>query len=124
MLGVEVPPARVTQILHTLEIAAHPELPAAGRGPLVHPPPFRPDLTREIDLIEEVARVTGSTSCPPREKIAARVAAPQTSERAMTELARVLTGLGFYETVTFTLRQRQGRQALRSQRPRHHRRVR
>lgn len=104
MLGVEVPPARVSQILQALEIAAHPELPSpGGAAPLVCTPPvFRPDLTREIDLIEEVARVHGLDKLPAAEKIAARVAAPQNSERAMTEVARVLTGLGFYEAVTFT----------------------
>lgn len=102
MLGVEVPPARVTQILHTLEIAAHPELPAPGAALSCTPPAFRPDLTREIDLIEEIARIHGLDKLPAADKIAARVAAPQSSERAMSELARVLTGLGFYEALTFT----------------------
>lgn len=112
MLGVEVPPARVLQILGALGIQAHPELPVpggagSGGGPgggvlLCTPPAFRPDLTREIDLIEEVARVHGLDKLPAAEKIAARVAAPQGSERAMGEVARVLTGLGFYEAVTFT----------------------
>src|SRR5690606_1367664 len=62
----------------------------------------RPDLTREIDLIEEVARTHGLDELPIHEKVALRVAAPQTSERAKRELASTLTGMGFYEAITFT----------------------
>jgi phenylalanyl-tRNA synthetase beta chain len=65
-------------------------------------PPFRPDLTREEDLIEEVARVVGYGRIPVRETLTVRVAPPQARESARRELARVLTGLGFHETVTFS----------------------
>jgi phenylalanyl-tRNA synthetase beta chain len=65
-------------------------------------PAFRPDLTREIDLIEEVARTHGLARLPIHEKIAVRVAAPQVSELAMRELGALLTGVGFFETVTFS----------------------
>lgn len=66
------------------------------------PPAFRPDLEREIDLIEEVARTVGYDKVPEHDKILVRVRHPQESERARRELHRVLTGLGFYETVTFS----------------------
>lgn len=66
------------------------------------PPAFRPDLEREIDLIEEVARTVGYDKVPEHDKIQIRVRHPQESERARRELHRVLTGLGFYETVTFS----------------------
>lgn len=65
-------------------------------------PAYRPDLEREIDLIEEVARTAGYDRVPERDKISLRVRAPQSSERARRELHRVLTGLGFFETVTFS----------------------
>jgi len=65
-------------------------------------PAFRGDLTREIDLIEEVCRLAGFDRVPTPERLPVRVRAPQERERAMRELARVLTGLGFYETVTFS----------------------
>lgn len=65
-------------------------------------PPFRPDLTREIDLIEEVARTLGLARIPIHDKIEVRVAPAQKSEKARAELASVLTGLGFFETVTFS----------------------
>lgn len=98
MLGVEPPAARVAEILKKLEISVQP----GGDAMTCVAPAFRPDLTREIDLIEEVARVHGLDKLPVHEKVAAAVAPPQNSERGMGELTRVLTGLGFYEAVTFT----------------------
>ncbi|MFN7021560.1 MAG: phenylalanine--tRNA ligase subunit beta, partial [Phycisphaerales bacterium] len=98
MLGVEVSPEVITRILESLEIRTRPD----GADLLCTPPAFRPDLTREIDLIEEVARIHGLDKLPLHEKIAVRIAPPQPSESAMRELSRVLTGAGFYEAVTFT----------------------
>ncbi len=65
-------------------------------------PGWRPDITREEDLIEEVARTIGLDKIPVHERVAVRVAPPQSSELAARELTRVLTGLGFFETVTFS----------------------
>ncbi len=65
-------------------------------------PAYRPDLEREIDLIEEVARTAGYEHVPEHDTIKIRVRHPQESERARRELHRVLTGLGFFETVTFS----------------------
>lgn len=65
-------------------------------------PAHRPDLEREIDLIEEVARTLGLERVPTLEKIPVLVSEPQVSERAVREMSRTLTGLGFYETVTFS----------------------
>ncbi|MBL8759050.1 MAG: phenylalanine--tRNA ligase subunit beta [Phycisphaerae bacterium] len=65
-------------------------------------PGWRPDLLREEDLIEEVARTIGLDQIPVQEKVAVRATGPQGSELAAREMSRVLTGLGFYETVTFS----------------------
>lgn len=65
-------------------------------------PGWRPDLLREEDLIEEVARTVGLDQIPVQEKVAVRATGPQGSELAVREMSRVLTGLGFYETVTFS----------------------
>jgi phenylalanyl-tRNA synthetase beta chain len=65
--------------------------------------PFnRPDLEREIDLIEEVGRVAGLARVPTHDRITVQVRPPQESERATGEIAAALTGLGFYEAVTIT----------------------
>lgn len=65
-------------------------------------PPWRPDLEREIDLIEEVGRIHGLDKIPIKPRVSIAVRGPQTSERAMGEVTRVLSGLGFFETVTFS----------------------
>jgi phenylalanyl-tRNA synthetase beta chain len=65
-------------------------------------PAFRLDLTREIDLVEEVARTGGFDRIALSDKLPIRVTHPQPSERSLSEISRILTGLGFYETVTFS----------------------
>lgn len=99
VLGVDVPAPEIARVLGALEIAAAP----ADDGALSCTiPAHRPDLEREIDLIEEVARIRGLDKLPVHEKVAVRVSAPQKSERAVRDLCAALTGMGFYETVTFT----------------------
>ncbi|MCL4221326.1 MAG: phenylalanine--tRNA ligase subunit beta [Phycisphaerales bacterium] len=65
-------------------------------------PPYRLDLTREIDLIEEIARAHGLDLVATADRLSMRPRALQTSERAMRQVGSALTGLGFFETVTFT----------------------
>lgn len=60
------------------------------------------DLTREADLIEEVARARGLGVVPVRDALSVRVARPQPVELAQREIAGVLTGMGAFETVTFS----------------------
>lgn len=65
-------------------------------------PAHRPDLVAEIDLIEELARVKGYAHVPTKERLAVAVRPVQASERAVAEIGRTLTGLGFFETVTYS----------------------
>ena len=74
-----------------------------GQGTLMCTvPPQRRDLTREVDLIEEIARVRGLDAIEVRTSLPVTVKPPQISELARRELASTLTGLGFFETVTFS----------------------
>ena len=109
LLGLDVPTAQIERILKSHEIETGPG--GTGVPPVIGAtekpltctiPAHRPDLDREIDLIEEVARTIGLDKLPVHEKVAARVAAPQASERAVAALTNALNGLGFYEAVTFT----------------------
>ncbi len=102
ILGVEVPPAEVMRILTAHEIRVEQHSGNAEPVLACTVPPWRPDLTREIDLIEEVARTHGLDKVPVHERVAVRVAAPQADERAQRMVGEVLTGLGFFETVTFS----------------------
>ena len=66
------------------------------------PPHRRHDVKREIDLIEEVARSAGLDAVPVHETTPSRTPAPQASESARRALGDALTGMGYYETVTFS----------------------
>ena len=105
MLGITVPMPVVQQMLEAHEITTKPEPAAPGTAEMVLSctiPAHRPDLEREIDLIEEIARTHGLDKLPEHEMVAVRTAPPQPSEKAVQMIGHVLTGLGFYETVTFT----------------------
>lgn len=107
---------RMQEVLEAHDLVVRPEAPASGAGAgagagasgggepvlVCTIPAHRPDLEREIDLIEEVARTHGLEALPVGETIAVRVAEPQRQERAVREIAGVLTGLGFFEAITFT----------------------
>jgi len=98
IIGVPVTSEQCQALLRPLEIETQP----SDDHLQCTIPPFRLDLTREIDLIEEVARTLGYDEIPLHERLEVRVAHPQESERALAEINRVLTACGFYETVTFS----------------------
>lgn len=104
ILGFDLPTSEIVRALRAHEIQVT-NAPANGTdGPALEcvVPFHRPDLDREIDLIEEVARTHGLDEVPILEKLPVRIAAPQVRERAVRELAVALAGMGFYETVTFS----------------------
>jgi phenylalanyl-tRNA synthetase beta chain len=99
LLGVNFDDARLRRALEAQAIVVTPE--SAERW-ACSPPSHRPDLTIEQDLIEEIARTIGLDQIPVHDRVPIAVAPPQAAERGVRELARVLTGLGFEETVTFS----------------------
>lgn len=101
LLGTDYTTDEMVGCLGRLGVGVQP-LGRAGEALLCTIPPWRPDLTREVDLIEEVARVIGLETIPTPEALSVRVKSAQPSELARRELAGVLTGLGFFEAVTFS----------------------
>jgi phenylalanyl-tRNA synthetase beta chain len=65
-------------------------------------PSYRLDLHREIDLIEEIARMHGFAQIPVHHKMAIVVRPPQKSVEARKTVNRVLTSYGYFETITFS----------------------
>jgi phenylalanyl-tRNA synthetase beta chain len=97
ILGVEVPRERQAQILSALDFANEP----AGDGLDVTVPPLRrDDVTREIDLIEEVARIDGlerlPATLPARRGAAGRLTHAQRVRRAAED---AMAGRGLHEIV-------------------------
>lgn len=101
LLGTDFATDDMVGCLGRLGVMVQP-LGRGGETLLATIPAWRPDLTREVDLIEEVARVIGLEAIPQPDTLRVAVRPAQTSELARAELASVLTGLGFFECVTFS----------------------
>jgi phenylalanyl-tRNA synthetase beta chain len=98
LLGITIPPAEQAERLRSIELDV-----ADATGALdVLVPTFRPDVTREIDLIEEVGRLHGFHELPSTLPKGA-AGGLEREQRAERTLRQVLAHLGVYETVTPSL---------------------
>ncbi len=61
VLGIELPPERIRGIIESLGIELKR---SSGQDLVVSPPSFRFDLTREADIVEELARIHGYDNIP------------------------------------------------------------
>ncbi len=66
-------------------------------------PSWRSDLTREIDLIEEVARIHGYEHIPENRPVPLARSSRGRRERIDSEIRAAMTGMGFDEACTFSL---------------------
>jgi phenylalanyl-tRNA synthetase beta chain len=99
ILGVPIPRARQREILRALDFHTSD---ADDGIDVVVPPLRRADVTREADLIEEVARIDGVEKLPatlPRGRPAGRLSREQRLRRRAVD---ALVGRGLYETVGWT----------------------
>ncbi len=64
VLGIDIPWEQSIGILESLGCVAKPATSSDERMVSISPPSFRGDLTREIDLIEEIARIHGYDRIP------------------------------------------------------------
>jgi phenylalanyl-tRNA synthetase beta chain len=97
ILGASIPVARQRAILQALDFAAAP---APDGLDVTVPPLRREDVTREVDLIEEVARIDGidrlPASLPARRGAAGRLTHAQRVRRAAED---AVAGRGLHEVV-------------------------
>jgi phenylalanyl-tRNA synthetase beta chain len=100
VLGIDIARAEVVRILRALGLELINETAEAVD---FRPPSWRADLEREIDLIEEVARIHGYHHIAEDRPIPLVRSAKGRRERVESEVRAVLTGLGFDEAVTFSL---------------------
>lgn len=103
LLGIRVPTERMTALLNSIGV----DTKVTGETLRCIVPHHRHDLTREVDLIEEVGRLNGfdKIELAPMLDVHLELSHPDDwakRERAMESLTRVLTGAGFFETVTFS----------------------
>ncbi|MFN8744177.1 MAG: phenylalanine--tRNA ligase subunit beta [Phycisphaerales bacterium] len=101
MLGADVSDDQINAALR-VQGFAHAGAGASAGATQWRSPSTRTDQRLEIDLIEEVARTVGYDKIPAPDVVSVRVGPLQGEELAMRELGRVLTGAGFFETITFS----------------------
>ncbi len=100
VLGADIPVQECARILSGLGSKVEVEETSLH----VQVPTFRPDLEREIDLIEEIARVWSYDRIPVRTVAPVDFSRPQRMSEAVEEKAReCLIGLGFLEACTVSL---------------------
>jgi phenylalanyl-tRNA synthetase beta chain len=100
ILGTDFDDATVRDELRPLGFEASLESPGVHR---VRVPTFRPDSTREIDLIEEVARLHGYSRIPRSVPAPSGVGRLTEYQRDRRRVRRILTGLGATEVWTASL---------------------
>ena len=95
LLGIEVSTDVVLEILSALCFE-----PRLGDGSVTCAvPTWRSDIDREVDLIEEVARVYGYDKVPTRRRIQIEATAADPRHKLAEAVGTFLNGCGFYETI-------------------------
>ena len=97
ILGIKIPADRVRQILTALGCR---EASADSQKITTIPPTWRRDLTREIDLIEEAARIHGYDAIPEDAAVPMAASHRTDADRVLARARQVLTAAGFNEAMT------------------------
>ncbi len=97
ILGIDVPSDAAREILTSL---GNTQQQCDEQQMTVVPPSWRRDLTREIDLIEEVARIHGYDKIPENVPVAMVPSTRRNLDRVMDKIRFTLTGSGFDEALT------------------------
>ncbi|MCX7673864.1 MAG: phenylalanine--tRNA ligase subunit beta [Thiobacillaceae bacterium] len=99
LLGISLPEAHMLALFGRLGLAVD-----TGATPWqVRVPSWRFDLVREVDLIEELARLHGYERIPPRAPSAVSHMLPaHESERPLDDLKAYLSAMGYHEVITYS----------------------
>ena len=101
VLGTALTPA---QIVHALKVLEIPLVRRAKESLAFRVPTFRVDITQEIDLIEEVARVHGYDAILPQTSAAIDFGAPMKMADTAEQIRCHLIGQGFREIICNPMR--------------------
>lgn len=100
ILGTQIGEAEAGDILSRLGF----EVTTGDKGVLlVTIPTFRGDVSREIDLIEEVARIYGYNNIPTNTQLPIQIKQREKSELVEERVRDIMTGWGFNEVITYSI---------------------
>lgn len=100
ILGIEIPAETAARILTAL---GNRELARDAQSITVSPPSWRRDLTREIDLVEEVARIHGYDAIPEDVQVPMVPSHRTDEDRVLRRVREALTAAGFDEAMTVSV---------------------
>ncbi len=100
ILGIDIPADTVRRIMTSL---GNREVSADNQHVEVIPPSWRRDLTREIDLIEEVARIHGYDAIPEDVSVPMAPSTRTTTDRVLSKVRTALVGAGIDEALTLSV---------------------
>ncbi|MFN5076077.1 MAG: phenylalanine--tRNA ligase subunit beta [Planctomyces sp.] len=99
LLGIDIPPAVCVSILQQLGLCL---LQSSETEAVVQPPSWRADLTRECDLIEEIARIHGYEHIPVDAPLPVVAATRTRREKVLDTIRAQLVAAGLYEALTLS----------------------
>jgi phenylalanyl-tRNA synthetase beta chain len=97
IIGIDIPPEAVRKILIALGCL---EQTSGATEIVMIPPSWRRDLEREIDLVEEVARIHGYDKIPEDASVPMASSHRTNSDRVLAKVRQVLTAAGHDEALT------------------------
>lgn len=111
ILGVEIPSDDIVRILTALEFTVQPTSSPSTHSPTTNLPTYRvtvpshrPDVTRPVDLVEEIGRVWGYDRFPPtllRDELPPQ--RPNVRLECAERVRDLLAGCGLDEVITYSL---------------------
>lgn len=96
LLGIEVAPEEAKKMLSALSFQPRPD----GDSLVCTIPSWRSDIYREVDLVEEVARVHGYAEIPTERKIEIEAVPVDARQKLAASIGTSLGGCGFHEAIT------------------------
>ncbi|GAB2603256.1 phenylalanine--tRNA ligase subunit beta [Spirosoma areae] len=117
LIGIQIDRAEIMRILNALDIQADEQTP---EGFVAVVPPYRVDVTREADVVEEILRIYGLDNVPLSVNLAADSLStfPKTDpDQWQNRVGQLMAANGFYEILTLSLTRPAYHEAIRSSLP-------
>jgi phenylalanyl-tRNA synthetase beta chain len=103
LLGLKLETLEIQRLLRSIGLDVEPAGDRVDEALYVSAPTFRPDLEREVDLIEEVARLNGYDRIPVTMPVGRAIChRPTGHQRQVTRARNAMVAAGFSEVVNYS----------------------